>query len=173
LNLSCPAQVVLADGTVLETGGRARKSSAGYDLTRLFVGSEGTLGVITEVALALHPSPSHVSAATVRFETLAAAVEAVEGLRLHGVPVARCELLDATTLAAFNAYNAGVDGFSPQPLAPSLFLEFHGARAAHRLESSTCIQLVFEVFRCASRTRRAPSIRPKVGRIDSARAFLE
>ncbi|EGB10897.1 hypothetical protein AURANDRAFT_22169 [Aureococcus anophagefferens] len=122
--------VVLADGTVLETGGRARKSSAGYDLTRLFIGSEGTLGVITEVALALHPAPSHVSAATVRFETLAAAVEAVEGLRLHGVPVARCELLDATTLAAFNAYNAGVAGFSPQPLAPSLFLEFHGMSAA-------------------------------------------
>ena len=146
--------VVLADGTVLETGGRARKSSAGYDLTRLFIGSEGTLGVITEVALALHPAPSHVSAATVRFETLAAAVEAVEGLRLHGVPVARCELLDATTLAAFNAYNAGVDGFSPQPLAPSLFLEFHGARAAHRLESSTCMRpFRREVFRCASRTQ--------------------
>lgn len=75
--------VVLADGTVLETGGRARKSSAGYDLTRLFVGSEGTLGVITEVALRLHPRPLAVAAATVVFEALEAAVEAVNALLLY------------------------------------------------------------------------------------------
>ena len=128
--------VVLANGDVLETGGRARKSSAGYDLTQLFVGSEGTLGVITEVALELHPSPVHVSAATVRFPTLEAAVDAVNGVLLSGIPVARCELLDATTLEAFNRYNAAVPDFAPQPLVPSLFLEFHGLSEANVAEQA-------------------------------------
>lgn len=122
--------VVLADGTLLETGSRARKSSAGYDLTKLFLGSEGTLGVITEVALRLHPVPVCVEAATARFDSLEAAADAVQALLLHGVSVARCELLDATAIDAFNAYSK-----QSQESCPSLFLEFNGpsseAVAAH------------------------------------------
>ena len=122
--------VVLADGTVLETGSRARKSSAGYDLTKLFLGSEGTLGVITEVALRLHPVPMCVEAATARFDSLEEAADAVQALLLHGVSVARCELLDATAIDAFNAFSK-----RNEESCPSLFLEFNGptseAVAAH------------------------------------------
>ena len=121
---------VLADGTVLETGSRARKSSAGYDLTKLFLGSEGTLGVITEVALRLHPVPMCVEAATARFDSLEEAADAVQALLLHGVSVARCELLDATAIDAFNAFSK-----RNEESCPSLFLEFNGptseAVAAH------------------------------------------
>ena len=121
---------VLADGTVLETGSRARKSSAGYDVTKLFLGSEGTLGVITEVALRLHPVPMCVEAATARFDSLEEAADAVQALLLHGVSVARCELLDATAIDAFNALSK-----RNEESCPSLFLEFNGptseAVAAH------------------------------------------
>ena len=121
---------VLADGTVLETGSRARKSSAGYALTKLFLGSEGTLGVITEVALRLHPVPMCVEAATARFDSLEEAADAVQALLLHGVSVARCELLDATAIDAFNAFSK-----RNEESCPSLFLEFNGptseAVAAH------------------------------------------
>ena len=89
---------------VVTTGGRARKSSAGYDLTRLLVGSEGTLGIITEVQLRLQPLPAAVSAATCSFPSLAAAAAAVASLLQCGVPVSRSELLDAASIAAFNAY---------------------------------------------------------------------
>mmetsp|Transcript_9447 Transcript_9447/g.28289 ORF Transcript_9447/g.28289 Transcript_9447/m.28289 type:complete len:479 (+) Transcript_9447:190-1626(+) len=134
--------VVLADGSVVETGGRARKSSAGYDLTRLFVGSEGTLGVITEVGLRLHPRPAAVAAATARFGGLEDAVAAVHAILQHGVPVARCELLDAPTMRAFNAYNERADGFEPQPETPSLFLEFHGlSDAVVEAEAALALEL--------------------------------
>ena len=116
--------VVLADGTVVRTGTRARKSSAGYDLTRLFVGSEGTLGIITEVTVRVHPQPEAISAATCRFPSVRAAVEAViEAIQL-GVPIARCELLDAAAMRAINRHSK-----MGLPEAPMLFFEFHGSPA--------------------------------------------
>ena len=117
--------VVLADGRVIHTGGRARKSSAGYDLTRLFVGSEGTLGLITEVTLRLHPQPEAVSAAVCTFPSVDAAVRTVIQTIQIGVPIARCELLDALTIRAVNRYSKlGLRE------APMLFCEFHGTAAS-------------------------------------------
>jgi D-lactate dehydrogenase (cytochrome) len=125
-------QVVLADGTVVRTGSRARKSSAGYDLTRLFLGSEGTLGVITELVLRLHGIPEHVAVARVSFPSVTDAVETAIAIVQLGVPIARCELLDATVVRAVNAF-AGLE----EPEAPMLFLEFHGSEAgvAEQLET--------------------------------------
>ena len=97
--------VVLADGRVIKTGTRARKSAAGYDLTRLFVGSEGTLGIITEVTLRLHPVPEAVSAAVCSFETMQGAVDTVIATIQLGVPVARIELLDDVQMDAINRYS--------------------------------------------------------------------
>lgn len=113
--------VVLADGRVIKTGGRARKSSAGYDLTRLFVGSEGTLGIITEVTLRLHGVPAAVAAAVCPFATLEGAVATVIETIQLGVPVARIELLDELFMDAV-AKQAGL----PYRAVPTLFFEFHG-----------------------------------------------
>src|SRR3990170_499533 len=98
-------KIVLADGRVISTGTRARKSAAGYDLTRLFVGSEGTLGVITEVTLRLHPLPEAVSAALCAFDSLRGAVDTVIATIQLGVPVARIELLDDLHMDALNRYS--------------------------------------------------------------------
>jgi D-lactate dehydrogenase (cytochrome) len=117
--------VVLADGRVIRTGTRARKSAAGYDLTRLFVGSEGTLGVITEVALRLHPVPQAISAAVCDFPSLDAAVRTVIQAIQTGIPVARIELLDDVMMRGINAY-AKFDYAE----RPTLFFEFHGTEAA-------------------------------------------
>ena len=114
-------EVVLADGRVIRTGTRARKSSAGYDLTRLFVGSEGTLGIITELTLRLHGVPEAISAATCPFESLEGAVDTVIETIQMGIPIARIELLDPLTIRGFNQHS----GFD-LPEKPTLFLEFHG-----------------------------------------------
>ena len=116
--------VVTADGRVVRTARRARKSSAGYDLTRVFVGSEGTLGVITEVTVRLFGIPEAISAATVSFDDISAAVDAAILTIQSGIPIARVELLDEVQVAAINAYS-GLDN----PVAPTLFLEFHGTEA--------------------------------------------
>ncbi|HUF55663.1 MAG TPA: FAD-linked oxidase C-terminal domain-containing protein [Thermohalobaculum sp.] len=117
-------EVVLADGRVIRTGSRARKSSAGYDLTRLMVGSEGTLGIITELTLRLHGIPEAVAAATCPFPDIESAVGTVIETIQLGVPVARIELLDALTIRGFNAHS----GYAMAE-APTLFLEFHGTEA--------------------------------------------
>jgi D-lactate dehydrogenase (cytochrome) len=125
-------EVVLADGRVIRTGTRARKSSAGYDLTRLFVGSEGTLGIITELTLRLYGVPEAISAATCAFERLEDAVNTVIQTIQMGVPVARIELLDALSIRGFNGY-AGYD----LPECPTLFLEFHGSPASVAEQAET------------------------------------
>ena len=116
-------RVVLADGRVVKTARRARKSSAGYDLTRLFVGSEGTLGVITEATLRVYGLPEAMSSATCHFPDVADAVHAVTALMQTGVDVARIEFLDELSMEAINAFTR-----SERPVAPTLFLEFHGTR---------------------------------------------
>ena len=116
--------VVLADGRVITTGTRARKSSAGYDLTRLFVGAEGTLGVITEVQLKLHGIPEAMSAGICVFPSIEACCNtAIETIQM-GIPVARIELVDGEHIKAINAYSK-----LSMPVAPTLFLEFHGTKA--------------------------------------------
>jgi len=119
-------EVVLADGRVINTGGRTRKASNGYDLTRLFIGSEGTLGVVTKVRLRLHGIPEAMSSAVVQFPSLAAAVESVIQVMQLGVPVARIELLDDDMMAASIAFSK-LEGFAE---LPTLFLEFHGTEGA-------------------------------------------
>jgi len=112
---------VLADGCVITTGGRARKSSTGYDLTRLFVGSEGTLGVITELTLRLYGRPESVRAAVCPFDSMAGAANTVIQTIQLGIPVARIEIIDEVQLRVVNAYSK-----TNYPLAPTLFFEFHG-----------------------------------------------
>ena len=119
--------VVLADGRIIRTSRRARKSAAGYDLTRLFVGSEGTLGVITEVTLRLFGIPEAISSAVVSFPDLENTVNAVITTIQCGVPIARIELFDELQLKACNDYS-GLD-YAEQP---TLFLEFHGTEASVR-----------------------------------------
>ncbi len=118
-------EVVMADGRIIRTGSGARKSSAGFDLTALIVGSEGTLGLITELTLKLQGQPEAVGAATCAFDTIEDAVAAVTATTSMGIPMARIEFLDAASVAAVNAYsNASF------PETPHLMVEFHGSDAA-------------------------------------------
>lgn len=115
-------KVVTADGECISTGRRARKSAAGYDLTRLFVGAEGTLGVIVEATVRLHPLPESTMAAVCAFPDIAAAVRAVVQIIQLGVPVARCEFVDPVAIKALNLYSK-----TGLPEQPHLFFEFHGS----------------------------------------------
>jgi len=120
-------EAVLADGGIIRTARRARKSAAGYDLTGLLVGSEGTLAVFTELTVRLHPVPESMSSAVCVFESVKGAVDTVIQMIQYGIPIARVELCDALTIKGFNLYS-GTD-FTE---APTLFLEFHGSQAGAR-----------------------------------------
>lgn len=125
-------KAVLADGRVMHTGSQAKKSSAGYDLTRLLIGSEGTLGVISEITLKLHPQPEAISAAVCSFDSVAGAVQTVIETIQMGVPVARAELVDRLAIEALNRY-AKLD----LRAAPTLFLEFHGNQVSVAEQAET------------------------------------
>jgi D-lactate dehydrogenase (cytochrome) len=129
--------VVLADGRVIKTGTRARKSAAGYDLTHLFVGSEGTLGVITEVTLRLHPLPEAASVAVCAFETVRGAIETVIEAIQFGIGVARVEFLDDKQIEAINRYSK-ID----LPVLPTLFFEFHGMNERDVKDQATMLQSI-------------------------------
>ena len=118
-------EVVTAQGKVIRTGTRARKSSAGYDLTRLMVGSEGTLGVMTEITIKLYPLPEAVSAATCSFPSIEAAVRTTISIIQMGIPIARCELIDAASVRAVNAHSKL--NLREEPM---LLMEFHGSPAS-------------------------------------------
>ncbi len=131
-------QVVLASGEVLELGRGVRKTSSGYDLKDLFIGSEGTLGVITRLVVKLHPLPAHVHTVRAFFPSVEAAAETAYAIMASGLPVARLELLDAAAIAAINAFLGRDD-----PAQPVLFLEFHAStEASVRQEAESALELV-------------------------------
>ncbi|HAX19046.1 MAG TPA: 2-hydroxy-acid oxidase [Hydrogenophaga sp.] len=132
-------EVVTASGEVIRTGTRAKKSSAGYDLTRLMVGSEGTLAVITEVTLKLYPLPEAISAATCSFPTIEAAVRTVIQVIQLGVPIARCELIDANTVRMVNAHSKL--GLREEHM---LLMEFHGSPASVKEQAETVQEIASE-----------------------------
>ncbi|WP_281659773.1 FAD-binding oxidoreductase [Microvirgula aerodenitrificans] len=131
--------VVTAAGKVIHTGTRARKSSAGYDLTRAFVGSEGTLGVMTEITVRLHPQPMAVSAAVATFDSVADAVNTVIRTIQYGIPVARVEFMDIQAVRAVNAYSK----LSLRE-APTLLFEFHGSEAGVAEQAETVQAIAHE-----------------------------
>ena len=131
--------VVLADGSIIKTGGRARKSSAGYDLTHLFIGSEGTLGVITELTVKLHGLQEAISSAVCSFPSIQAAVNTVIQAIQYGIPVARMELLDTTSIRAVNHYSK-----MNYPELPHLIMEFHGSHASVKEQAEQVQQIATE-----------------------------
>ena len=131
--------VVTADGSVVRTRSRARKSSAGYDLTRLFIGSEGTLGLICEATLRVHPTPEAMAAAVCPFATLEGAVGCVVDVGRLGIPVARIELADAAQIDAINRYDD-----MDHEVAPTLFLEFHGSQTEVEAQAAEVQEIALE-----------------------------
>ncbi|OGA11870.1 MAG: hypothetical protein A3D95_07530 [Betaproteobacteria bacterium RIFCSPHIGHO2_12_FULL_69_13] len=129
-------EVVLADGRVIRTSRRAKKSAAGYDLTRLFVGSEGTLGIITEVSLRLYPVQEAMSAAVCAFDSVDGCTRTVIQTIQAGIPVARCDLVCEKTIDAINRYKK--TGYR---VAPTLFFEFHGSQASV-VEQAEAVQAI-------------------------------
>lgn len=141
-------EVVLADGRIIETGSLARKSSSGLHLNGLFVGSEGTLGVFTEITLKLHGIPEDTVAARCSFPSVQSCVEAATAILTAGIPVARIEFVDARSIRQANEYS-GTD----YPVAPSLFFEFHGNSGGNKediefvqaiVEDVGCLEFLFE-----------------------------
>ena len=131
--------VVTASGEVIHTGTRARKSSAGYDLTRLMVGSEGTLGVMTEITLRVYPLPEAISAATCSFPSIDAAVRTTIQIIQMGIPIARCELLDRHAVRAVNRHDK-----LTLTEAPMLLMEFHGSDAGVKEQAATVQEIASE-----------------------------
>jgi D-lactate dehydrogenase (cytochrome) len=131
--------VVTADGTLVRTRSRARKSSAGYDLTRLFIGSEGTLGLICEATLRIQPTPEAMAAAVCPFATLEGAVDTVLDVGRLGIPVARIELADAAQIEAINRHDE-----MDHELAPTLFLEFHGSQTEVEAQAAEVQEVALE-----------------------------
>lgn len=132
-------EVVLADGRIIRTGTKAKKSSAGYDLTHLFIGSEGTLGIITELTLRLQGQPEATAAAVCDFPSINDAVNAVIMAVQMGVPMARMELIDETNIRAINAYSN-----MNYPEVPHLFMEFHGSDVSVKDQSETMATIAGE-----------------------------
>lgn len=135
-------EVVMADGMVIHTGSKAKKSSSGYLMTNLFAGSEGTLGIITEVTLKLHPIPKHTMMARCTFETISECAAASQQLLLNGIPLKRIELMDASSVAEVNRQN----GYK-FPVQPSLFFEFAGAKQAVEAEVEFA-QTILDKLKC-------------------------
>jgi D-lactate dehydrogenase (cytochrome) len=162
-------EVVLAGGEVLRLGTRAAKSSAGYNLTHLFIGSEGTLGVISELTLRLHPIPDHVMVARAAFPSVEAACRAAAALIGAGVLVTRCELLDATTIGALNAYKG-----TTFPEAPYLFVEFSGSEAAVHADLAATRELLEDEGASAFEAESDPTARARMwdARHDALHASL-
>ncbi len=132
-------EVVTANGSIIRTGSRARKSSAGYDLTKLIIGSEGTLGVITELTLRVHGRPEAMSAALCSFKNIDCAVQTVISTIQTGVPIARMEFIDAQTVEILNSYSK-----SSMTSNPHLFLEFHGTHASVKEQAETVKEIASE-----------------------------
>lgn len=150
-------KAVLPDGRVIRTGQRAKKSSAGYDLTRLFIGSEGTLGIITELTIRLHGIPEAMSSAVCSFPSVEAACNAVISTIQMGVPVARIELLDALQVKACNAYSK-----LDLPETPLLLLEFHGSSAGVAEQAETFGEIAEDVGGTGFEWTTSPEERTKL-----------
>jgi D-lactate dehydrogenase (cytochrome) len=129
-------KVVLADGRVIQTARRAKKSAAGYDLTRLFVGAEGTLGIVTEVTVRLYPVQEAMSSAVCAFDSVDGCTNTVIQTIQSGIPVARCDIVCDKTIAAINAYKK-----TSYRVAPTVFFEFHGTKSSV-VEQAEAVQAI-------------------------------